>query len=116
MTYNGPFRFMSTDEAREEKAHLLLEHQEAEDELNLLKDQAATLGEAFQGFGKMLAGDPGRKIYVRSQDQYGLPTDQLDEKLQSLNVAAALELADKIRAATRRFNDLTERKSRLHLR
>jgi len=96
------FRFMSTDEAREEKAHLLLEHQEAEDELNMLKHQAAKLGEAFfQAFGEMLGpeeyGDrfPGAAL--------GMPTIEL-----------ALG-ADKIRAATKRFKDLTGWKARLHL-
>ena len=107
---------MSKDEMREQKAMLLFEHHETLEELAALRESAKRTGQAIAQFGKWLAEDAARKIYVRGQDQYGLSVDQLDDEYsKSVDFQKAITLADEIRAVTAKAKNLAERKRDLGL-
>ena len=90
---------------------LLLETKEAIQELAELIERATRIGQEIAQFGKWLAEDAARKIYVRDQEQYGLPVDRLDDKYsKSVEFQQALSLADAIRMATKKVADLERRK------
>jgi hypothetical protein len=107
---------VSADESRNEKALVLLEHNEALIELATLKERAKRIGKDIQQFGIWLADDPARKIYVHGQDQHGLPTDLLDDRYSvSVNFQEAIGLADEIRASVDKVKSIDLRKRNLGL-
>lgn len=114
---------MSSDEIRNQKATLLIEHHEATQLLANLKEKALRMGRDIQQFGKWLADESGAENLC---EQFGLPTDLtwskwfrdnlLDEKYKAaLDYEKAIALADEIREATAKWKDLEERKGRLGL-
>ena len=54
---------MSHDEIRQQKAMLLLEHQEAGELLAALTEKAKRQGDRIVRFGKFLSESPAKKIY-----------------------------------------------------
>jgi hypothetical protein len=104
---------MSDNEIRQQKAMLLLEHQEAQERLAALQEKATRIGRDVQQFGRWLENDAARQIYIRSQEQYGfgLQLQFLDEPKYRAAVSfdQALQLADEIRKALTTEKDLTER-------
>ena len=109
--WSGVRYTMSIDEARQQRAMLLLDTKEAIQELAELIERATRIGQEIAQFGKWLAEDAARKIYVRDQEQYGLPVERLDDKYStSVEFQQALSLADAIRVATKKVADLERRK------
>ena len=104
---------MSDDEIKKQKAMLFYEQKEASDRLAALREKATRIGRNIQQFGRWLEGDAAQKLYVRDQEQYGLPVDRLDDVFRdAMSFDGALSLADEIRKATAAEKDLTKRLER----
>jgi hypothetical protein len=109
---------MSDEEIRQQKAMVLLEAQEANERLAHLLEKATRLGRTIQEFGAMLEHDPARQVFdLRTQAHHGIAAHAgLPVKYrEALNYPQALDLADEIRVAMLRQNDVLQRKSRLGL-
>jgi hypothetical protein len=106
---------MSDNEIRQQKAMLLLEHEEAKKRLAALNEKATRIGRTIQRFGRWLELDPAKKIYIRGQLNHNLPIEFLDDEQTyhaALSFDDALSLADEIRSAVATEKDLAERLSR----
>ena len=111
---------MTENQKREQKAALLLEYQEAADELANLRERAGRLSgyigdvEAWVNRAQLLLGN-------RPYDEKDLSLDAKiranSERYRSaLNFDDALDLMDEIVAAKKQLNELAERKSELGLK
>jgi hypothetical protein len=109
---------MSDDDKKQQTKDVLYEYHEASENLTALKENARRIGKDIQQFGKWLETEPAEKIYVNTQQQYGLMTaNRLDDKYAlAVDFQKALILADEIRAATAKVKDLQESKTRLGLK
>lgn len=105
---------MSHDELRQQKALLLLDCQEARQELAGLKERARTIGQDIQQFGKWMTDYTSDRIYTRDQDQHGLSVNLLEDKyLDAMNLETALALADQIRRMTVKVKILEQKRREL---
>lgn len=104
---------MNDEEKRNQKAWLLLEHQEALESLAHLKERGARLSETFLKIGDWLrhqaTGQPGRYRHVNSSEMIA----------DYRGTGSAEELAaflDELEAARHKVLDLERRKTELGLR
>jgi len=99
---------MTDEEKRQQKATLLLEYHEAEEDLKQLREKAARMAQPFLAVGDFLTrasrGQPrfGRDEGVRKSFEYMRPLE-------------ALALIDEIDAAHEKLADLGRRKAALGL-
>ncbi len=108
---------MSPEEQREQKGKILLEYQEAQDEIAALEVKAKRIGVEISKFGYWMQHSPATHIYRREQEQYGLKIEFTPlETMQAIkDWELHFELADKLRQARSRLADLEEQKKRLRL-
>jgi hypothetical protein len=108
---------MSPEEKREQKAKVLLEYQETQEEIATLEVKAKRIGLEISKFGQWMQRSPATHIYRKEQEQYGLPIETIPwETLEAMKDSEKhFELADKLRQACRRLADLEEQKKQLHL-
>ena len=108
---------MSPEEKREQKARVLLEYQETQEEIAALEIKAKRIGIEISRFGQWMQHTPAINIYRREQEQYGLPIETMPgEMLEAMKGwENHFELSDKLRQARRRLADLEEEKKQLHL-
>jgi hypothetical protein len=108
--------FMSPE--RELKARVLLEYQETENEVGALEVEARRIGERISSFGELMKTQPTEKIFRKGQPHHGVATEYLSEKvLQTMKEwEKCFEVADNLRHAYSRLNDLKLQKERLGLR
>jgi hypothetical protein len=105
---------MSDNEIRQQRAMLLLEHEEARKKLIALQEKATRMGQTILDFGRWLKSDAATKIYISGQLNYNLPVEFLDESKyrDALSFDGAARLADEIRCAIATEKDLSERLAR----
>jgi hypothetical protein len=111
-------KIVSPEEIRGVKANLLLEFQEAEDQVHALKEKVAQIGDIYESLGRMLKQSPlslviGDQIYTGALrggpiNQPMIPPNSTPEEIARL----VLELS----AATKKLEDLTQRKENFKLR
>lgn len=110
---------MTQDEKRQQKALLLLEHQEAGEELAHLRERAGRLSTQFTEVGQWLSS--GKLGFT---GVYGQERRTLDASIRS-NLASyrdatsfddALKVMDEIVEAERKLDDLAKRKEALGLK
>jgi hypothetical protein len=114
---------MTEDEKRQQKAMLLLEHQEAEQHLAHLQAKAATVSARIQGVAEWLtrASRPGgmdslgSEVYV---SQISTRVDVLKDPQVAIamDLNAAKKLIVEIKEARARVTELSERKQSLGLK
>ncbi len=109
---------MTDDEKRQQKAVLLLEYQEAEENLAHLREKAGVLARSTNEVGMWL----GRTyLPVRANDQDDRKRDaniraNLAQYREALNLDAAVSLMDEIGQAEQELGSLSERKKALGLK
>jgi hypothetical protein len=108
---------MSPDDQRTQKAAVLLECQEVEDQLSALEVRAARLGKVFWDFGSLLQ----REAYmVMKHDQSHWNTNAVPLSTEIITTLREwekpFELGENIRKAKHRLQQLREQKARLGLR
>ncbi len=109
---------MTQEEMRQQKAYLLLEYQEVEDQLRHLEEAAKVQGELITTFGNWLQHAPATSIIKQGQPHHGIAMGgyMAEKYATALNAEKAFELADKIRMAQAKLAELKERKERLGVR
>lgn len=110
--------FMSPDEQREQKARVLLEYQEVENEINALEVSAKTMGEDIVSFGNLMQMGAAERIFRQGQAHHGVASDYLPEKLLRTvrEWEKCFDVADKLRQAYSRLDQLRQQKAKLGLR
>lgn len=113
---------MTADEAREQKAMLLLDSQEAEQELAALEEKVTRVSERILAVGQWL-DDAGRRNYDLNRSEVhlrdtGKKIDVLKDQQvrQAMNFDDAVKLIDEIKVARARVEDLHKRKQALGLK
>ncbi len=110
---------MTDDEKRQQKAMLLLEHQEAEENLAQLREKAGRISAPFAKVGKWLEYSQMNYLggYEREKAQInGEIRSNLDAYRQAMNFDETLSLMDEIVAAERKLRDPSQRKQALGLK
>src|SRR5713101_2959584 len=108
---------MTADEMRGQKAALLLEHQEAQNECNHLLVRAKLAGALIVQFGQWMQSDPERYIFDQRQAKYDSNVEILPDKYRAaVDYQASLDLADQLRQAAQKLRSLTQYKDKLGLR
>jgi hypothetical protein len=108
---------MSPEEKREQKAKVLLEYSETQEEIAALEVRAKRMGADIAKFGELMRRSPAIHIYRREQEQHGLPVESIPSAILETMKGweQSFEVADKLRQARRRLSDLEEQKKQLHL-
>jgi hypothetical protein len=109
---------MSPDEKRTQKADVLLEYQEVEDDLNALLVRSARQGELISQFGQMLLNSPAEHIMKADQPQHGSRAVPIPNQMfiALAEWEKAFEIADGIRFKRLRLQELKRQKEALGLR
>jgi glucosamine 6-phosphate synthetase-like amidotransferase/phosphosugar isomerase protein len=113
---------MTPDESREQKAMLLLEHQEAEDQLSNLEEKAKRISERILAVAEYLREASDRRtdisdtqIYVtRASTKMDIGRDP--QIAMAMDYQAKLKLVDELRTARARVGELEKRKHALGLK
>ncbi len=105
---------MTEDQKRDQKAHLLLEYQEAGEELAHLNERARRVSERINDvsswLNKTIQGD------IESNEAGGFIRKQMVEYSEALNLEGAFDLVEQIRKAHQHVSELATRKSALGLK
>src|ERR1022692_1520159 len=112
----GGYYLMSADEKREQKMRLRLELEDAEGNLNSLREKARVRADRIIQFGAWLKTTPETHIYRSGHSiHHGQEPAQLlkDSDIEVLQLTPALEIANSIRKEIANIADLKERLSRL---
>lgn len=109
---------MTDNEKRQQKAMLLLEYQEAEENLAHLKEKAGVLSKSIDEISTWLSR---AHIEIRTNEQGDQKRDaniraNIAQYRQALNLDAAVALMDEIKEAERELDSLAERKKALGLK
>jgi hypothetical protein len=109
---------MTDDEKRHQKAELLLQYQEAEENLAHLREKAGVLSKLVDEVAMWMSR---AHIPVRANDQDDRRRDGNIRKnpakyREAMNFDAALSLMDEIAEVCQQLNDLSERKKALGLK
>lgn len=113
---------MTEDEQRHQKAMLLLEHQEAEQELAALREKSLRLSYLTQAFAEWMEDAARNKTSITSNEIY---SSKLGRKVNipgdgafkaAMDYESALSLVREIQEAEKRTENLRNRKQALGLK
>jgi hypothetical protein len=106
---------MSSDEIRAQKASLLLEHQEAKEQLANLRERTLRIGRQFKWFGSLVEAEPERIVAPTSKHCHGeLNLIEIhQQQLELLSFDAAIAAADEVRLGVRTILDIEQRMKNL---
>ncbi|MFB3916799.1 MAG: hypothetical protein ACE14M_08720 [Terriglobales bacterium] len=109
---------MSPDEMREQKMRLRIDLEDAEAQLNALREKARARADKIIQFGTWLKKSPELHIYRQGHSEhYGQPEDNIrfltDGDIEVLQLTPALEIANAIRKELAHVADLKARLGRL---
>ena len=111
---------MTDDEKRQQKAALLLEYQETEDDLRHLHERSHRITETMTELLRTIQPNLGAIIDDRHA-HYDRPTKhwdhgKIDRAREALNIDGILDLANEIRKTESKLEQLKSRKQSLGLR
>lgn len=109
---------MTDQEKRLQKAHLVIEYQEAEDTLSALRERASKLSVLICDVGLWLKGIGAPHHHFRpdiSAATMSMDTDQASHR-EAFDFDAIIALTEQIRFAQSKLSELAERKAALGLK
>lgn len=111
--------FMSPEDQKELKGQVLVEYQEVEDQINALEAQAEGLGNDFVAFGNMMQRQCAQQVFRANQAHHNVPvggyvSDKIQRTLREWE--KCFDIADRLRQAYARLQQLKDQKMRLGLR
>ncbi len=109
---------MSSDELKAQKGEVLVEYQEVEDQIKALMVKAARIGGVIKDFGERLEKNPMTKIYRGDQETHNILVETVPEAFVAIvrGWEIAFDIADALRQAQKRLNELSEQKRMLGIR
>ena len=109
---------MSQDEIKNQKAVLVIELNDAEEQLGSLKEKAIRIGREFVRFGELMETKPETVIAPTSKGSHGeVGLNHIHpHQIELLHLDNAISLADELRIAARTVRDLKQRLSNLGVR
>ena len=113
----GGHYFMSADEMREQKMRLRIELEDAQKQLNALREKATARADKVIQFGTWLKTTPALYIFRQGHSEHHGLVDQIrllsESEIEALQLMPALEIANSIRQEIAKVADLEKRLSRL---
>lgn len=109
---------MSPEDIRDEKARLLLDYQETEDEVNGLQAKLARVADAYQSFADLLRKHPDAMLRAGQSYTGAVVAAPVSEDIIATvtDVAEIMALSSSLRAAKSKLRELSERKRALNIR
>lgn len=107
---------MTPDELREQKKNVMFDHHEAEQELEGLRSKAYKRAELIEEVARMLRRSPSGELCEQNQAHHGFNIIITSQQFKdAMDVKTLLELADHLRASSKKVSELSEQKKRLGL-